>query len=199
MKVLAIGAHPDDYEVGCFGTLTKHYMNGDKIFGLILTRGNKGGDPDEREHEAIHSASLLKMELTLGNFEDGKLPYDISLIAFLEDHIKKIKPDIVYVTSQHDRHQDHKHLGMAILPATRSVNEVYAYECISSTNEFNPTYSVNINASKGVKQTSINSHKSQANRMYMERFELINAYRGLKIGKISDLYESFEVIKRIVP
>ena len=199
MKVLAIGAHPDDYEAGCFGTLTKHYMNGDEIFGLILTRGNKGGNPEERKNEALHSAMLIKMELTFGDFDDGRLPYDISLIAFLEDFIKKINPDIVYTTSQHDRHQDHKHLGMAILPATRSINEVYAYETISNTHDFNPTYFVNINAYKGVKQTSINSHKSQADRMYMERFELINAYRGLKIGKINDLYESFEVIKRIVP
>ena len=198
MKVLAIGAHPDDYEAGCFGTLIKHFKSGDKIFGLILTQGNKGGNPEERKNEAIHSASLIDMELEFGNFEDGRLPYDISLIAFLEDFIKKINPDIVYTTSQHDRHQDHKHLGMAILPATRSINEVYAYETISNTHDFNPTYFVNIDAHRDVKQMSINSHKSQAHRMYMENFELINAYRGLKIGKISELYESFEVIKRVI-
>jgi len=180
LKVLAVGAHPDDYEAGCFGTLAKHYRNGDKIYGLILTQGSNGGNPEDRKNEAIQSANLINMELEFGNFEDGKLPYDISLIAFLEDFIKSINPDIVYTTSQHDRHQDHKHLGMAILPATRSIDEVYAYETISTTHDFNPTYFINIDNYSSVKRMSIKNHKSQSHRMYMENFELINAFRGIK-------------------
>lgn len=41
MNVLAIGSHPDDIEIGCFGTLARHNLDGDKIFGVIITKGEK--------------------------------------------------------------------------------------------------------------------------------------------------------------
>ena len=46
MNALAVGAHPDDIELGCAGTILSITKRGVKVWGLILTNGEKGGDPE---------------------------------------------------------------------------------------------------------------------------------------------------------
>jgi len=60
MKVLAIGAHPDDIEVGCSGTLAKYAENGHDIYLLVMTEGHMGGDRMARKREQMKSAKILK-------------------------------------------------------------------------------------------------------------------------------------------
>ena len=59
MRVLAIGAHPDDVEIGCGGTLVKHHANHDLLHILTLSRGSAGGDVNIRAIEAQSAAALL--------------------------------------------------------------------------------------------------------------------------------------------
>lgn len=198
MKVLAIGAHPDDFEYGCFGVLALHDRNGDEVYGLTLTKGDKGGDPNVRNDESLNAAKLVNMDLTFGNFKDGMIPHNIETIKFIEDFIKKIDPEIVYTTSIHERHQDHLNVALSMLVAGRSVNQVYAYETISCTNDFHPVMFVNITSTLESKNNALLSHKSQMHRLYMENAELVNKYRGVKIGKPDKAFESFEVIKRVI-
>ena len=195
MNILAVGAHPDDFEIGCYGTLVKHDRNGDKIFGLTLTKGEMGGNSNERRKEALDSAKLINMELEFGVFRDGSIPHDISTISFIEEYIEKNKIDIVYSTSIHERHQDHRNIGLSMLVSGRNCKEVYAFETISCTNEFNPTMFVNISDVIDVKQTGLGKHKSQEHRLYVENYDSMNRYRALKIGFANKHFESFEVLK----
>lgn len=197
MRVLAVGAHPDDFECGCFGTLALHNVNGDDIYGLTLTKGGKGGNPETRHKESIEGAKMVDMDLSFGDFEDGMISHDIRTIAFIENFIKKINPEVVYTTSIHERHQDHLNVALAMLVAGRNVNQVYAFETISTTNEFDPRLYVNVTSMMDLKQEAINLHKSQSHRMYMENSQLVNKYRALKIGKTEDFYEPFEVVKLV--
>ncbi len=49
MNILAIGAHPDDIEFGCGGTLLKYSEQGHKVYMLVLSKGDKGGDSEVRQ------------------------------------------------------------------------------------------------------------------------------------------------------
>ena len=60
MKILAVGAHPDDIEAGCAGTLLKYAQQGHEIHLLVMTEGQQGGDALIRRDEQIRSAELVK-------------------------------------------------------------------------------------------------------------------------------------------
>jgi LmbE family N-acetylglucosaminyl deacetylase len=194
-NVLAIGAHPDDLELGCFGVLELHKRIGDKIFGLIITCGEKGGDPSQRRDEAKSSASVIDMDLAFGEYEDGYVPHDISLVSMIENFIVGHDIDIVYATSVHDRHQVVFDVGLAVLVAGRKAKEVYAYETISCTNDFHPTLYIDITKSMDVKRKCLEKHESQDHRTYIKNYESFNKYRSLKIDKPEKYHEVFEVIK----
>jgi len=79
MNILAIGAHPDDIEFGCGGTLSKYSEKGHKVYMLVLSKGDKGGDSDVRQKEQENSARILRAEtLYFGDYKDtGKLSTNI--------------------------------------------------------------------------------------------------------------------------
>ena len=59
MKILAIGSHPDDIEVGCGGTLTKYSKKGHEIYLLVMTEGEQGGESSQRRSEQEKAAKLV--------------------------------------------------------------------------------------------------------------------------------------------
>ena len=59
MNVLAIGAHPDDIEYGCAGTLIRYGQAGHQVFLFVMTRGEAGGDPDLRVKEQEASSHIM--------------------------------------------------------------------------------------------------------------------------------------------
>jgi len=59
MNILAIGPHPDDIEIGCSGTLIKYAQQGHGVFLLIITKGEKGGDPETRHEEQLKAAEIM--------------------------------------------------------------------------------------------------------------------------------------------
>ena len=81
LDILAFGAHPDDVEMGCGGTLAKSTSMGRSVGIIDLTKGELGtnGSPEERDKEASQSAKILgvKFRENMG-FEDGFLVNDKS-------------------------------------------------------------------------------------------------------------------------
>ncbi|MSR84613.1 MAG: PIG-L family deacetylase [Candidatus Latescibacteria bacterium] len=59
MNILAIGAHPDDLEYCCAGTLIQHAHRGDAVYLMIITDGDKGGDPEVRHREQLEAAKII--------------------------------------------------------------------------------------------------------------------------------------------
>jgi bacillithiol biosynthesis deacetylase BshB1 len=110
IDILAIGAHPDDVELGCGATLAKEISNGKKVGILDLTRGELGtrGTAEIRDAEAANAAKLLgvKFRHNLG-FSDGFLVNNAASKLEIIKIIRKYRPDVVLCNAIDDRHIDH--------------------------------------------------------------------------------------------
>src|ERR1044071_9504007 len=110
MNILAIGAHPDDIELGCGGLLIKAARQGHNVSMYTLTRGAASGDPVQRTKELMQSAKFIgAKKLWIDNFEDTRLNSNTAeLINHIEFFINKANPDLIITHSLGDVHHDHK-------------------------------------------------------------------------------------------
>lgn len=126
VRVLAIGAHPDDIEFGCGGSLAKWAASGAHITMVVVTDGSKGTwdrtvDPDalaatrRREQEAA-AARLGAAEVVMLEHVDGELEYSMALRAEMCLQIRRHRPDVLLSHDPWQRYQlhpDHRATGMA--------------------------------------------------------------------------------------
>ncbi len=162
-RVLAIGAHPDDVEIGCGGILISHQEQGDALCILTLSQGACGGRADARAQESKHAARLLNAELILENLEDTRISEGPETIGAISRAIEAFRPTIVYTHSLNDAHQDHRNVHLASIVAARQVKSVECYQSPSSTIRFMPTRFVDIGKQLGKKQALIGCYGSQVN------------------------------------
>ncbi len=123
-RALAVGAHPDDIEFGCGGTLAKWAAAGTEVHFLVLTDGSKGTwsvDDDldalvaTRQAEASDAAATLAhATVHFGGFVDGELESDRAGREVVCRTIREVRPDIVLGHDPWKRyrlHPDHRHAG----------------------------------------------------------------------------------------
>lgn len=186
MKILAIGAHPDDIEYGCGGTLLKMSAKGHKINLLVMTRGEMGGLPEKRQKEQETSARILNANIYWGRFGDTQIPLLKETINTVEFFIKKIQPDIIFTPFPNDTHQDHRNVSQITMTATRYVTNVLFYE-VPTTVDFSPaSVFVDISGFINKKLTLLKAHKSQvfatrvADLTIMETVKAAALFRGFQ-------------------
>jgi len=166
--VLAIGAHPDDVEIGAGGILLAHAQAQDDITILTLSRGARGGDADSRQHESLAAAEMLGARLFVKDLVDTEISGGGSTVRLIEEVVAEVNPTIVYTHSTHDRHQDHRAVSEATTVATRRVGTVACYQSPSATIDFRPTRFVRIDGYLERKIELLESFRSQnVNRDYM--------------------------------
>lgn len=110
LDILAIGAHPDDVELGCGGTLAKMISENKKVGILDLTEGELGtrGTAITRKAEAEEASKILSIAYRENlKFRDGFFKNDDTHQIELIKIIRKYKPDIVLANAVNDRHPDH--------------------------------------------------------------------------------------------
>jgi N-acetylglucosamine malate deacetylase 1 len=108
--ILAFGAHPDDVELSCAGTLVKHVRLGLACGVVDLTRGELGtrGNAEQREHEAANAAAILGLQVRENlNMRDGFFTNDEEHRIKIIKAIRQYKPEIVLCNAVDDRHPDH--------------------------------------------------------------------------------------------
>lgn len=168
-RVLAIGAHPDDVEIGVGGTLLGHRGAGDSVTIMTMSHGHRGGDRARRLHEAQIAARMLDADLRLEDLEDTRISQGDPTVGLIELAIAEVRPTIVYTHSAHDLHQDHRNVYQASLVAARQVPSVYCYESPSSTVEFHPARFVPIAPYLEQKLSIIDAYSSQIEvRSYLD-------------------------------
>jgi LmbE family N-acetylglucosaminyl deacetylase len=201
MNILAIGPHPDDVELGCFATLAKLKAQGHSIHILLLSNGEGGGDPKKRLQEAKKSAALLDAKIYFGNLPDTRISDGIETITVIEKHIKKINPDMIFVNSEKDTHQDHRNAARALISATRfGPDEIYMYESPSTSKSFIPVIYYDVTEHFDKKMQAVKIHLSQGNKSYMadRAIKGLAEYRAYEIGLNDRLVEGFEVVKVVM-
>ncbi len=110
LDILAIGAHPDDIELGCAATIAKEISLGKKVGALDLTRGELGtrGSAEIRDQEAAAAAKILGLSARENlAFADGFFVNDKEHQLEVIKIIRKYQPDIVLCNAIDDRHIDH--------------------------------------------------------------------------------------------
>lgn len=167
MKVLAIGAHPDDVELGCGATLALCKKMEHEVHILVLTRGEASGNPEVREIECKKSAEILCADrVHFGNMQDTKITDGVETIMKIENMIKKVKPDIVFAHSSKDGHQDHRNAGLASLSAARDSKKVLLYESPAALRDFCPQVFVDVTSTFQTKLNALKAYGSQSSKVY---------------------------------
>ncbi len=199
MNILALGAHPDDVEFGCGGALIKYAQKGHKVYLHVLSDGCFGGDPRTRMEEQRQAADFMKVqELFWGDIRDTEITGGREVILKIEEVIQKVSPDVVFLNSPEDVHQDHRATSQAGISATRYIKEVLFYE-VPTTQRFEPDIFVDIQDVLDKKMRLLQLHSSQVDRTRVENLTILESaqscayFRGFQ-GRVK-FAEGFKALR----
>lgn len=195
--VLAVGAHPDDLELACGGTLAKLADAGYQVHALILSQGQVGGDKSLRPSEARAGANYLGLSsIEILDLPDAFLSqHNMEIVDAIEAQIRTINPELIFTHSEHDHHQDHHAVHLATLRAARRHSSILCFESPSTTRGFNPSIFVDIKAYVGIKIEAVQLHRDQAGKPYMGAAQVrgIASFRGSQAKQ--EYAEGFEAVR----
>ncbi len=178
MNILAIGAHPDDIEIGCGGTLIKYAGSGHKVYLLVLSDGSFGGEADVRRREQLKAMKIMGAKAIFwGGLMDTEIVNNRELILKMDDIIRKVAPDVVFLNYNQDIHQDHRAASLAGISATRYIKEVLYYE-VPTTHHFEPDVFVDIQDVLDKKLRLLGAHASQVKKTRVKNQTIIESARS---------------------
>ena len=182
MRILAIGAHPDDVEIYCGGTLAKFRERKDSVVMAYVCQGDKGGIStgkiklsEIRKKEAEEAARIIGAKSISLNFKDSEIFSTMEIRKAVIDLIRMTKPELIITHSPFDYHSDHRITGQVVTDATYIASSqgfktknpplsyipvVYYMDTFAGIN-FQPTEYVDISEFIEKKIEMIKCHKSQ--------------------------------------
>ncbi|HLZ37430.1 MAG TPA: PIG-L deacetylase family protein [Mycobacteriales bacterium] len=179
-RVLAVGAHPDDVEIGCGATLLRNAAAGHRVTLLVLTAGQRGRAADARVAEQERAAELLRAEVVWGGFADGELRADGVTVAVVERVLARTRPHVVYTHAPDDTHQDHVAAARATLAAARWHPSVLHYHG-PTTLRFSPSVFTDVEGWLDAKERLVRCHAGQvaaSRAVDLDAVRLAAAYWG---------------------
>jgi len=174
--ILAIFAHPDDDALSCLGTLAKCAQANYQVHVLTLTYGENSTTSVDlvRLSEAQRVAQHVGYSLTQQSLPDGRLCFDRELVSLVEQHIRRLRPQVVithFPQGQGYGHQDHDQVAHAVVNAARRASCVdcilYAEPPVQNWG-FVPNFFVDITKQISLKQYGIAMHCSESAKPYMQ-------------------------------
>lgn len=199
MVILAIGPHPDDIELGCYGTLAKYkILHHAEIQFLILTSGENAGDSDVRREEAEKSAALLNATIIFLNERDGYVTHDASTVGKIKAIIDSVSPEMIFIPFYKDTHQDHVACSLSVISASHGKESLFMYET-PSTYGMTPNSYCDVGDYIDLKLKSLKIHQSQSSKIYFDE-DLIKSrllYYGWK-NRIKNYLEAFYVYRQFL-
>ena len=213
-NVMAIGAHPDDIEFGCSGTLYKHIQNGDNVVMVVMTNtesvdgvtGKVLRTKKQNQEETVSSSKVLGCEVEFLPFKDLHVPFSFESVSKLDSLIRKHDIDIMYTHWAGDANQDHIAAFRTTMAAGRYIPNVFCYEQIPiprvSENVMEINYYVDITDSFHKKIEVSKCHSSQIEKYKSHGFnvtgnlETLARFRGIQAN--CKYAEAFQIIKMVV-
>ena len=169
--VLFIGAHPDDIEIGC-GALIAH-ING-KADLLCVTLSDNQKNPDlshlvEEHHSSMAVLGVPKEKVVLGQFETRRFPhFRQEILEYMLNIRRTFQPDIVFVHTKSDIHQDHATVTEEALRAFRGTT-VLGFDVIRSSYGFFPSFLVEVSQDDVQKKIdALGQYSTYQNRYYFD-------------------------------
>lgn len=210
MNILAIGAHPDDLEFLCAGTLALYAKAGHRVVMAVATNGNVGSPTLSREEiravrraEQEAACAIIGAELVWMDFDDEWLFNDRPTRTVFLDAYRRADPDVVFVHAPTDYHPDHRVAGQVAedcripaavrlvetaLPACRKVPHLFRMDTIGSI-DFEPEAYVDVTSVIDIKRRMLACHASQSawlQAIYdltpVEMMESMGRQRGIVAG-----------------
>lgn len=167
MKVLAIGAHPDDAELGCGGSLKLFKERGHEVYILVLTKGEASGNPEIRMNECkLAGKTLCVDKIFFGKLKDTQISAGIETISEIEAIIELINPDIVFSHGYKDQHQDHRNTNRATMSAARNTDKILLYESPAAQRDFCPQVFIDVTSTFDAKLKALDSFGTQVSKVY---------------------------------
>lgn len=208
MRVLAIGAHFDDVEIGCGGTLLKHKNDGDEIYILVVTDSGYESPtkhfnraPEEAKREGARSAHYLNAQLLCCDEKATVLIPTEKLALEMEHIVNDIKPHIVYTHQANDGHADHAAVGYVSMRASRKCDTVLQYRSnwYIMDNCQDDNYYVDISDVMDEKIKLLNFFESEMKFFNGSWIDFVKKQNGAAGAKVNVAYaETFRLVKMFV-
>lgn len=205
-KVLVLAPHTDDGELGCGGTIARLVEQGKDVYYAAFSTARQSlpsGFPDDTLKREVPVATkrlgIPAENLFIYDYEVRKLNYSRQEVLENLVHLKRtLSPDLVFMPSLHDIHQDHSTVAQEGLRAFKD-RTVLGYELIWNNLTFNTECFMKLEERHvRTKAHALEAYESQRGRPYMsEEFILSLARtRGVQIG--ADFAECFEVLRWVL-
>lgn len=203
LKIVAVGAHPDDIELSMAGLMLRFANAGHHVTWILATDGAAGGgNRDEalaavRAAEALSSATSAGARLIQCGFPDGQLAWDSTAPAIIGRHLDLLKADLVVTHAMNDYHPDHRAVARIVsdtapvnTPVLRADNMLGLY--------FMPDMLVDISNVFEAKLAVLAMHESQKMSDFRESITTWNRFRGLQSGSQKYLHaEAYAIDRRL--
>ena len=208
MNVLGIGAHFDDLELGCGGTLIKHVKGGDNVAMLVVTNSSYN-DPNDKiirnsevaYEEGKKAAKVIGARMECLNYDTLLVPFNEDLTSIFIRYIDQLKIDIIYTHWAYDIHRDHHYTAKNALMAGRRVPRFLMYRSnyYDSEKVFQGNFYSDITDEMETKVEAIKVFETELERVdykWIEFFRNQNTNDGQKIGV--KYAECFEVVRYLM-
>ena len=209
MRIMAIGAHLDDIEIACGGTLAKAIAAGHQVKVLVMSKSgytNKEGSVQRSDDvavvEGVQALRTLGIDdIEILGFPTKDIPFRSDVVNAIDVSMAEYNPDIVFTHHPFDTHQAHEGVSKATIAAARRKNTVFFYEPITPSGRsyvaFKPTLYVDIEETLDKKIESLKCHRSEYNKFgaedWIEGVRCRCGFRGYEIGK--KFAEAFEILR----
>lgn len=208
MKILAIGAHFDDVELGCGGALAAHAARGDEVYVFVATVSGFTNQFDQlvrsTEIARVEAEEAMKIlgvrQMFCGNFKTLEVEFVDSLNIQILQLVEHLGIEQVFAHWTGDIHHDHQAVARATLHSCRHIPRLLMYRSnwYHSSHDFRGNFYVDITDYWETKEAAIRAHRSEMNRTgekWINFFRNESLNSGQRIGVKHA--ESFEVLKWI--
>ncbi len=208
MKVVAIGAHLDDIELACGGTLARAVQAGHEVKMVILSQSdytNYDGRIMRRAEIAVSEGTNAALALGVTDvdildFPTKDIPYDSRVVESLDQRISEFNPDLIFCHWPFDTHQAHKNSSLSTISASRYFNSILMYEPITPSGRsyvgFRPQFYVDISDQIDQKIDALKAHETEYKKYGDAWLGAVKAraqHRGYEMGV--QFAEAFEVMR----
>lgn len=208
MKILAVGAHLDDIELACGGTLAKAVARHHDVKMIVMSKSgytNYDGRLIRSEETAMeegrNAARVLGVnDIEILDYDTKDIPYHSVVIETLDAKIQAYAPDVIFTHWIFDTHQAHEGVAKSTITAARRHNNIYMYEPIYPAGRsymgFRPQMYIDIGGFEEQKLEALKMHKSEYKKFgkqWIEGTRARAAYRGYEMGKTFG--EAFEIVR----